>query len=445
MSADPPVLPTSSSPDVPVVVASGGAPWEIPLIPVVEGPRSGLHLVRRCVDVADLLAVGRARRARVAIIAADLPRLDREQVARLRMDGVAVLVVETAQTAGRCLQVGASDVVGADAEPAEIVARVRDLAELAEPPLPGAQPAGHEKEAGTPRHAPVGRVVAVWGPTGAPGRSTVALNVANEAALAGVATLLVDADPAGGAASVRLGVLDEAPGLAAACRSAARGRLDASVLAAHALHVGNGLRVLTGATRPDRWRELRPAALEEVLASAADLASLVVVDLGSPLAAAHDDTSPGAVGPGMVAASVMACADVVVVVGSPDPLGMLRLVQALDCLDGPGMTARIVVVINRVREGVVGRNPGAQVTEALARFSGALDVFLLPDDQRATDHALRSAAPLAVVAPSCALRAAVIDLLHQVHPPEPHPEPAGGPSSGRRSSRRRRLSVRSRR
>ena len=39
--------------------------------------------------------------------------------------------------------------------------------------------------------------MAVWGPSGSPGRSTVATNLAAEAALAGHGTVLVDADTYG--------------------------------------------------------------------------------------------------------------------------------------------------------------------------------------------------------------------------------------------------------
>ena len=76
------------------------------------------------------------------------------------------------------------------------------------------------------RPAGRGRVVAVWGPTGAPGRTTVAVGVADEAARLGVSTLLVDADVYGGVVAQVLGLLDESPGLAGAARQASAGGLD---------------------------------------------------------------------------------------------------------------------------------------------------------------------------------------------------------------------------
>ncbi|MGA7687836.1 MAG: hypothetical protein WCA29_01220, partial [Jiangellales bacterium] len=274
-----------------------------------------------------------------------------------------------------------------------------------------------------------GTVVAVWGPTGAPGRSTVAANLAVEAAMGGADTVLVDADPAGGALSTLLGVLDEAPGLAAACRTAARGRLDAPGLAGHAVQVGERLRVLTGATRPDRWRELRPAALGAVLDAARQSADLVVADLGAGLASGDG----GATGPGVVAASVLDAADVVVVVGAADPLGLLRLVHALDQLAEHAPGQRAVVVVNRLRESVVGARPGQQVRDALARFAGISSVHLLPDDAAAADRALRLGRPLAEAAGSSQLRAAIAELSRKVAPGSAASPPPRGRRRGRRS------------
>ena len=431
MSSDGLALPTAGAPDVPVALASGGAAWEVGLLPLVERHRSGLHLARRCVDLADLLAVSRAGLVDVAVVAADLARLDRDQVARLRADGVSVLLVETRRTSGVSLGLGASDVAVDDMAPEDLLRMIHSLAQRSATEVPA-----------TPTH-PVpepsarGRLVAVWGPTGAPGRSTVAVNLAAEAAASGVSTLLVDADTAGGALSTRLGVLDEAPGLAAACRSASRDRLGTSVLAEHALAVDENLRVLTGATRPDRWRELRPAALEVVWQTARRLVDLVVVDLGAGLSAGADALT-GAAHPEGVSDMVVGTADVVVVVGSPDPLGMLRLVHALDLLGEAAPHTRVIVAVNRVRDAVVGRNPQQAVREALERFAGPVEVCLLPDDPRAADSSTRATAPLRAVAPTSALRTGVLGLLGQVLPGcEP-----GSTRTARRSRRtRRRPSV----
>ncbi len=71
-----------------------------------------------------------------------------------------------------------------------------------------------------------GRVLVVWGPAGAPGRTTVAVGLASEIAAAGHECLLLDVDAYGGAVAQHLGVLDEVSGLLAAARAANAGQLD---------------------------------------------------------------------------------------------------------------------------------------------------------------------------------------------------------------------------
>ena len=72
----------------------------------------------------------------------------------------------------------------------------------------------------TPGTAAKGRIIAVWGPAGAPGRTLVAANIAGELAAEGQSVLLVDADSYGASVAALLGLLDEAAGLAQACRLA---------------------------------------------------------------------------------------------------------------------------------------------------------------------------------------------------------------------------------
>ena len=71
-----------------------------------------------------------------------------------------------------------------------------------------------------PPEAEPGRVVVVWGPQGAPGRTTVAAGLAGVLAARGAETVLVDADPYGGAVAQHLG--SPRRGLGSAVRGPAR-------------------------------------------------------------------------------------------------------------------------------------------------------------------------------------------------------------------------------
>ena len=74
-----------------VLVALGSSAHEPA---VLAAARAGpLHVVRRCVDIADLLATAASRQADVAWSGPSLPGLDAETVERVQSDGVAVVGV----------------------------------------------------------------------------------------------------------------------------------------------------------------------------------------------------------------------------------------------------------------------------------------------------------------------------------------------------------------
>ncbi|MEO7060934.1 MAG: hypothetical protein ABI083_14530, partial [Lapillicoccus sp.] len=272
-----------------------------------------------------------------------------------------------------------------------------------DPTSPAAQgPPPDDEEVAMP-----GRVVAVWGPSGAPGRTTIAVNLAAELAGLGVPTLLVDLDTYGGSVAQSLSMLDEAPGVAAAARAADQGTLDLPALARISPEVLPGLRVLTGIPRADRWSELRAAALDRVLELSRLLAQVVVVDCGFCLED-DEELSYDTQAPRRNAATLtaLAGADVVLAIGSCDPVGLQRLVRGLQELGTvPSPPARVVV--NRVRAGAVGSRPEARVTEALARFAGVDEVTFVPEDRSGLDVAMLEGRVLAECVPSSPVRAAV--------------------------------------
>ena len=264
--------------------------------------------------------------------------------------------------------------------------------------------------AGAAPPADRGALVAVWGPHGAPGRTTIAISLA--AALAGStgSALLVDADTRAAAVAIALGLLDEAAGVAGACRLAATGGLDASELARLSTRVpgvDGGLPALTGIARPERWPELSAERLAGVFEACRAWRAVTVVDLAADLerdeAIMSDALAPRRSAAGLTA---LAEADAVVLVGAADPVGVARMVDAAATL-GEASTAVVVPVVNRVRTAAIGPDGRRQLVGALERFGGIRDPILVPLDQAAADRAMRTALPLPVAAPRSRASAAI--------------------------------------
>lgn len=423
------------------VVTALGHDWESRMVTLVDS-LPGIEVGRRCVDLPDLLAAIAAGHGDVALVSADLRGLDRDALQQLDLSGAHVVGAtrDGAEGDERLLrQLGLSRVVHLTTPPEElrdlldlprrtvgvpaVTARaagdagpgatsaspvVTDADPVLPPPLPGAGGSREELPVEEPRSR--GRVVAVWGPTGAPGRTTVAVNLASELATLGVPTLLVDLDTYGASVGQVLSMVDEAPGVAAAARSAELGRLDLVALARVAPEAAPGLRVLSGIPTPSRWTELRAAAVEQVLALSRELAQVIVVDCGFGIED-DEELSYDTAAPRRNATTLTAleAADELVVVGAADPVGLQRLVRAVQAVgEIPSPSPRPVV--NRVRASAVGSDPRRRIAQSLERFAGLTEVTFLPDDPVAADAALLEGRTLAEIAPGSPLRAAVREL-----------------------------------
>jgi MinD-like ATPase involved in chromosome partitioning or flagellar assembly len=412
---------------VPVLVAVTGAPWESQFIAALNDTTSGLTVLRRCVDLADLLAAGATAAAAAALIWPDQRRLDKEALRRLADSGVAVVAVATPGSSvdeeiARAL--GIAHVVSADTPPVDTVATVvravgrlgadrrgEPMATFSDAPSQASAPPGPDADGEASAERPRGRLIAVWGPTGAPGRTTVAIGVASELAHAGVETMLADADAYGGVVGPMLGMPVEVPGLVTIVRLAGNGLLDLGELADAARTVAPHFRVLTGIIRADRWAQLRPAALEDVWDLCRELCAVTVADTGFCIEQDDDLVFDSSVTRRNGATlTTLECADVVVVVGSADPVGMIRLLQSLDDLRDLAPMAAVRVVVNRVRRSTVGISARRQTADLVYEHAGARPFAFIPHDSAAFDAASAAARPLGEVSPSSPARAALQDL-----------------------------------
>lgn len=399
------------------VLVSTGAAWEAEALAALNG-HPGIAVLKRCVDVDDLLATASAGQVEVAVVGTSLPGFDRAVLDQLDRYGVRVVaVVADDGAAARARAVGWETVV--------VAPHVDDLVNAvgrAPASTSGQLPLDPPGAAGRPStpHPPVGgQVIAVWGPNGAPGRTTLAIAIAAELAERRVPTVLIDADPYGGAVAQHLGILDDASGLLAAARLVASRSLD-DRLAGVQRAVSDHLRVVTGLPRADRRSEVRAGALTAVV-SRARVDARVVLDTGfslerdpmAELEAQHERNA--------LTLEALDLADEIMVVGSADPTGLARLARAITEIHEVQSRPPVRIVVNRMRRSLGWHED--EVARLLAGFGATGGVHFLPDDQAAADRAALAGQTL-VESGDSGLRRAVASLVDAV---------AGGP--GRRARR----------
>lgn len=337
--------------------------------------RHGHSTVARC-DSADELASMLAEcGAAVAIVAAAPRYLTGRLIEVSDAAGVRVIALVGSDAERRhAADLGLHELAAADGPWADV-----------ERLIGGAAPAA-------PPRTARGRVIAVWGPAGSPGRTTIAIAIAAELAATGASVALADVDTYSGSIAPALGLLDEAPGFAAACRlaganSLSRGELER--IGERYLSGHGSFWVLTGIGRPSRWPELSGDRVTATLRECRSWVDYTVVDTGASLEN-DEEISSDLFAPRRNAATIAALreADDVVAVGSADPVGLSRFLRAHVDLVETLLTDRVTVLMNRVRPGAIGPNPAAQVAQALLRFGGISAPVIVPNDQSALDAAV---------------------------------------------------------
>ncbi len=387
--------------EVPIIVCAAGAPWELRLVRAFQRREFGVVVARRCVDHGELLGTALDERPRAVLVDASLAWVDRDLVATLRRAGVEVLAVGVS---ARPLPDLGVRMVGEDVEPAELADVLHGLVPI--PVVPSDTP-----DASARSWVGRGRTVVVWGGAGAPGRTTLALHLAVEAADRGRTTLLVDGDT--WAASVaQLVEVDESPSVAQAARLAADGwprPLE------RCLQVGpGGVRVLAGLPRAGLWPEIGAEAWRAVLAAAAAQFDVVIVDVAAPIEEDEElvaDRIPFR--RNAMTTTALDEADSVVLVANADPVGLRRAVMAYRTLVArTGHRAPVVVAMNRAPRSA---RRLQDCSRAVGEWVGVLPAAFLPDEP-ALRRTVWEGRPLHEIAPRSRWLRELRALLDEVAP-----------------------------
>ena len=360
--------------------------------------RHGHEVVARCSSADELASLLSNSRAAVAIVAASQRYLNDRLLTEADASGVRIVAMAGADDGRRN---------AASLNLREVIGEAAAWSEIEEVMLGAAAPGGEA----APSRERRGQVLAIWGPAGSPGRTTLAIALAAELAAEGHTVALADVDTHSGSVAPALGLLDEAPGFAAACRLAGADSLTQTELeriGQRYLSSRGSFWVLTGIGRPSRWPELSSDRVVATVKACREWVDFTIVDTGFSLEN-DEEISSDLFAPRRNAATIAALreADHVIAIGSADPVGLSRFLRAHVDLVETIVTDRVTVVMNKIRASAIGLNASAQVRQTLQRFGGISSPALVPYDRAALDAAVLSGRTLCDVAPKSAARMAI--------------------------------------
>lgn len=380
------------------------------LVPKIEGYHGELIVVRVCDDPAAAVAVCITGSVDALVVTEPMLMPPMEQVDQLAAAGtLTILLVAGANSSsqrGPVLEV----------HPTVSVAQLEELIRHNLHLLASAEVVRSEVAEGASADAAQGgKIVCFWGSVGSPGRSTVALNYAVEAAAAGSSVVILDADTYAASIAIQLGLMDESASIVQMCRvvdsqAGDPARLDA---ACAAVVVGScTLLVATGIPRASRWPEVRAAALRRATMMLRARHDLVVVDVAALIEMdeqlSFDTQAPQR---NAVTVEMLQCADETFMVVAADSLGIPRALRALDELEERVPGIEVKIIFNKVGIGNSGRSPKRRVLEAWERFGPThLIVGTLPNDSAVCRAAILAGSPLLEIAPKSSLRSSIRSL-----------------------------------
>ena len=265
-------------------------------------------------------------------------------------------------------------------------------------------------------------VIAIWGPAGSPGKSTIAINVAAELALAGQRVLLVDLDTLAPSLALGLGLVDTPAGLSACLRLAEQNRFSIEEFNRLTISIAlgrNELKFMPGLSSAHRWPEVSPERFEKLLVDLVGVIDHVVVDL--PQATVF---KPNLYHPSSMAAnefsrdtllkSVLAKAAKVVMISGCDPVAAQRFLVAKEFIGEIGQDIDPLVVVNRFRTNALGSRAKQELIETYLNLAQLRIDGFIPEDRDNLDKAMLNGLPLALLKRSSPARVGIAELAKQL-------------------------------
>ena len=361
---------------------------------LTKDPRA--ELVLRCLDRTELLAAIRGARIDL-VVCIGCPRwLDLSALAEIAEHGARSIGVASDPLEAEGIRRLGIQLVSSGASIGDILGE------------------GSSADAPTTPEPPTrsgGRLVAVWGPKGAPGRSTVAIELAAEIAACGPSTALIDGDTYGGDLAQMLAVVEELPTIVWAAQCAAEGRLDAQTIRTMLRRTSpNGPVLLPGINRSELWSDISRFGWSRLLDVFVACFELTVVDVGFGLESddrlRHERDR--------LARQTILDADHVVAVCRADPVGLKTFLWSIETLRELRSMDDVIVVANRVSPA-----DSDEVRYILKKHVGKRPLISLPVRYSEMRAAIDRGVPVRDVKPNGEVVAQIRDLAAAVGAPLP--------------------------
>ena len=341
----------------------------------------GFTVVRRCLEAVDVLAAASIEPHAAVVVDADTPRLSADTVAAIPglRERIVIALASDQDAAVRVRNWGIHSVLMLS-DP-DVLDRL--TTELSAHKQSAHKPVLPEHEKSPDPQSTMGgasRITVVYGPAGAPGRSTIALGLAEAWSRSGDRVCLIDADSIGPSLALLVGMTEDVSGVLVASRYADQGALDIRSLGSACRRLDDRLWLMSGVGSADRWHQLRPASFERVVRLCAENFDRVVIDTNPLLnVEGFDDAlTTGMPSRDGVTRSAFHLSDCVVVVTQPDAVSVLRLSADLPLVMRLIEHSRVSVAVNRSskRDARAATHVGEVLTEAGVN----VPIYTVPDD-----------------------------------------------------------------
>jgi MinD-like ATPase involved in chromosome partitioning or flagellar assembly len=356
----------------------------------------GWHIALRALDLSHVLQAVDSEQIELVLVGGDRP--DGSTLVALMERGVRIVgVVDSPLSAPRFQAYGVADLIYYEGQSQE-----RLVGELGLLFKSRQQKAQRVNTSG-------GRFFCVTGAAGAPGKTSVALNLAMESADLGHSTLLAEIDRTGGTLAQQLGLINSASTLNRALTSR-------SSIAQIAPAIAANFHVLTAPLQSVMMAQLDPDSAEDLWQRARLEFEISIVDVGSIGDLFEISHAKRRVERILVDALMQA--DEVLMVVRADPQSVARTLRALDAISAELPDLAIRLIANRVAQ-KTGRHQGSRsgfsIDDVVRSFAEReLTINQVPLDLDLFDRALNQGRAISELAPRSQVRKAIRQLAQDV-------------------------------